>query len=262
VVSVAGGERACLPEIGYGGRLVRSERLKVGVALRLATVVTVGSRYLRDQLAPTPTRLLPLGVDCSLFYPPARPLSSDPPRLVQAASLVPVKDQATLLRAAALLQTRRVDFALEIAGAGPLEPDVCRLVEQLGIGARVSFRGALTHDELPGFYRDAAAFVLSSRHEAQCMAALEAAACGVPIVGTAVGVVPELVPDAAVAVPIGDHGALAAALEALLRDAARRRALADAAVAQVSAEFAVETCVERTRALYRELVRGQGLLLQ
>lgn len=295
VVSIAGGELAALPDIGYGGRLVRAERARVRLALRLADVVTAGSAYAcrmaEPYLAPRRQRgletaagrpetrdprpeaegraplqpaarspwRLPLGVDLSLFHPaPAAP-PAGPPRIVQAASLVPVKNQATLLRALALLRARGVPFAAEIAGEGPLEGELRALAGDLDLGEAVRFRGALPHDALPGFFHGAAAFALSSRHEAQCMALLEAAACGVPAAGSAVGALPELAPDAALAVTPGDHAALAGALETLLRDEALRGAMGGAAARIAAEEYGARRCAERARAVYAAAQRGRPI---
>src|SRR5262249_32111111 len=72
-------------------------------------------------------------------------------------------------------------------------------------------------------------FVLSSRHEAAGAVVLEAAACGVPVVGTAVGYVADWAPEQALAVPPRDPAALATAIGALLADRDRRERLAAAA---------------------------------
>jgi len=95
--------------------------------------------------------------------------------------------------------------------------------------------------------------VVSSRHEAGPVAMLEAAAVGVPTVGTAVGHVRDWAPDAAVAVPVGDAAALAGAIAELLRDDARRLAIARRAQELALREDADWTCA-RIEELYAELV--------
>jgi glycosyltransferase involved in cell wall biosynthesis len=245
VVSLAGGELVGLREIGYGDQLRLGNRLKVRVALGAATAVTAGSAYMADLARPW-LRLAalrrPLGVDLGLFSPGVGTLDHGPPRIVHVASLVPVKDQALLLRAAGLLHARRVAFRLDIAGAGPLEGQLRALAGRLGIAEQVRFLGAIEHDQLPNLYRGAAAFALSSRHEAQCMAALEAAACGVPVVGTAVGAIPELAPGGALPAPVGDAAALAEHLAGVLGDEGLGRRMGQAARARCEQAWGVEQC--------------------
>ena len=129
-----------------------------------------------------------------------------------------MKGQETLLRALALLRDDGLPVRLEIAGRGSLEGALRTLATELGIGGAVRLPGEQPYPRLPEFYGGAALYLQSSRHEAQGMAVLEAAACGIPLVGTDVGVLPELSPAAAVFVPVGDHRALADAVSGLLRD--------------------------------------------
>lgn len=260
VVSLAGGELVGLRVIGYGGQLAWTERAKVWLALRLASRITAGSRSLlslaAQRLGNSTDRLrrVPLGVDLGMFRPPA---ASAPavPRLIQVASLTLVKDQFTLLQSAALLREGGLDFGLEIAGSGPLESELRDLSATLGLGDVVAFRGDMRHEDLPTFCGAAAVFVQSSLHEAQGMAVLEAAACGVPVIGTRVGSVAEMEPEAAAAVPVGDAGALAGAVAGLISDTERRVGMGRAARELAEAEYSLERCVEQFRGLYAELCR-------
>jgi glycosyltransferase involved in cell wall biosynthesis len=265
VVSLAGGELVALPRIGYGDQLVAVERAKVGLALRLATVVAGGSRSTFDLASPwlrgrprECNRYLPLGVDTDTFRPLTTEKMVGPTRLVHVASLVPVKDQATLLRAVARLKPAETPWSLDLVGAGPLETGLRALAEDLGVARSVCFRGSIEHDRLPAVYQQADIFVLSSRHEAQGMAVLEAAACGVPVVGTRVGIIPELAPQAAVDVPIEDSAALGDAIDDLVRDPERRRALGDAARARAVEDFSLARSVERFRQVYCDITRSPG----
>jgi glycosyltransferase involved in cell wall biosynthesis len=210
LVSLAGGELACLRDIDYGDQRIAWERLKVGASLRLARGVSAGSRQLariaERHVMPRQPRVhqAPLGVDLDLFSPPNR--TSGGPRLLHVGALVPVKDQATLLRAFARVHQDCASATLEVVGDGPLRSRLERQAHDLGLDASVCFRGGVDHAELPSLYRAADACVISSRHEAQCMAALESAFCGVRVAGTRVGVLPELTGRV---VPVGDVDALA-----------------------------------------------------
>jgi glycosyltransferase involved in cell wall biosynthesis len=259
IVSLAGGELVGLRDIGYGGQLARSERWKVHMALRLARAVTAGSHYLMTLAAPKlpsgqreKLRLVPLGVDLDLFRPAVPPDVVTGARLVQVASLVPVKDQQMLLRAMALLKSMEVPVRLEIAGEGPRGSELRALANELGLSETVLFLGELPHPRLPRFYRGARLFLQTSQHEAQGMAVLEAAACGVPVVGTEVGVLPELSPRAALAVPVGDHLALAEAIAGLLKDPSRTSGMGTSARQSVETRFGLSETVRTFRNIYHE----------
>ena len=267
VVSLAGGELVALPEIGYGDQRVAWERLKVRASLRLASAVTAGSDYLLALAAAHmrgPQNRLhraPLGVDLDLFTPGPAPADAEPgvsacarlPRLVHVATLTRIKDQATLLRAFSSLRRRVPDATLDIVGDGPLRHDLEELAGELGVAQAVHFRGNVDHAALPGMYRAASAFVLSSRHEAQGMVAIEAAACGIPVVGTCVGVIPELAASADAVVPVGAVEALAEALFATHADADPRGRAQDMQE-RARVEFGLAPCVDRFRSLYAQVM--------
>jgi glycosyltransferase involved in cell wall biosynthesis len=259
VVSIAGGELARLRDIGYGGILRRLDRVKTRLALRMAGAVTAGSALALASAQPfLPARSasracrVPLGVDLTMFAPLGQPRNDGPARILHVASLCGVKDQATLLSAAAALRDRSYVFQLDIVGAGPLEPDLRSLARCLGLSENICWRGAVPHDQMPRAYQRADLFVLSSRHEAQGMVALEAAACGVPVVGTAVGVIPELGP-AARTIRVGDAGGLADGMAELVDDEPSRLRSGCAARERAIAEFSIELCTTRFLDLYREV---------
>lgn len=258
VVSVMGGELVALPDIGYGGQLSHINRWLVRVALRGATRVTVGSQavYRQAEAWVSPERLLrlPLGVDTQRFHPYAGPPGSVPwvgggIHLLQVASLVPVKDPATALRAMAIVSARRPDVHLHVVGDGPLRDSLRRLTQALGIEAHVTFHGAVPHERLPAYYRAAHLCVLSSRYESQSMVTLEAAACARTTVGTAVGLIPDLEP-ATRAVPVGDPNALAEALTAVLQDPSLPEAMGRACLQAVASDYTLTHTVARLQALY------------
>jgi glycosyltransferase involved in cell wall biosynthesis len=239
VVTADSGEFVALPEIDYGQQRQWQHRLAVALATRLATRVTVCSRLMERQAkrhgcAPT---VIPLGVD-SRKYPPS---SGEPTtstelrddhtwRLLHVASLNRVKDQPLLLDAFRRVvdSTAPQRVHLDIVGEDTLNGVIQARARTLGLTGDVTFQGWLASDELIPFYRRSDAVVITSRHEAACVVALEAAAAGVPVVGTSVGYLDDWSPHAAVVAP-RDAGALAEAITGLLRQPARRRELAAAA---------------------------------
>ncbi|MFN0091193.1 MAG: glycosyltransferase family 4 protein [Acidimicrobiales bacterium] len=256
VVHVAGGELVAFPELGYGGALGRGGRLIAAAALRGADRVTAPSEWMADHVRARGHRVhavIPLGVDLRRFsrghVPPA------PHHAVQVADLNPVKDQRTLLQAAAIVRAALPAFTLDVFGVDTLGGRLQRQAEELDLGGCVRFCGFVPSDQLAPHLRRAAVHVISSRHDAGPIAVLEAAACGAPTVGTRVGHgadLASLAEPAAVAVAPGDPEALAAALLDVLRDPPRRARLADAAAAWAEAHDARAGAAALTR-LYAEL---------
>jgi glycosyltransferase involved in cell wall biosynthesis len=260
LVSLAGGELVALRDINYGDQRIAWERLKVAASLRWASGVAAGSRQLAAMAdarlsaqgpgRQRPVHIAPLGVDLKLFSPaterPADLPRIEAPRLVHVGALTPVKDQAALLRALACVRRAGVPATLDIVGSGPLGSRLRRQSSELGLDGSVRFRGEIDHAELPSVYRAARALVMASRHEAQCMVGVEAAACGTPVVGTRVGVIPDLTRAVAA---VGDVDGLAAAIATRLSAPA-----AASSVKEVRATFGLEVCANRFRDLYASLV--------
>jgi glycosyltransferase involved in cell wall biosynthesis len=242
LIHVAGGELVALPEIAYGGRLGWRGRLREAVVLRAATVVSAASTPMVEALAHLgiAARRLPLGVDLNLWSPrdPVRRDLGEPARLIHAASLNRVKDQTTLLRALASLSQSGVQFEMDIVGEDTLQGEIQAQADRLGLSGRVTFHGFLPQRRLLRLVQQAHVMIMSSRHEAGPVAVLEAAAQGVPTVGTAVGHIAEWAPDAASAVPVGDWSALARAIAELLSDEDRRLRIAREALRRVTREDA------------------------
>lgn len=253
VVSVLGGELVGLREIDYGLQRSRFSRWIVGQALGADRVIVPGA-YIYELIDQAGYRVpaskivkLTLGVDAERFVPATTP--ADPHRLIHVGSLVPVKDQVTLLRAFALLDPRTT---LDILGTGTEQPTLSALCAELNIADHVRFLGAVAHPDLPQHYQQASIAILSSRHEAGALTTLEAAACGLPVVSTDVGIVRDY-PSIGITVPVGDAPALAHAIQMLLDDPARRQALAQSARATIERELTIQHTTAALRALYADL---------
>ena len=257
VVSVCGGELASVASIGYGGGLRRGTRQLALAALRGAHEVTVATEWMQAHVHAAGGRVgevVPLGADLRHFSPdPAVP--ERPHHLVHVAGLNRVKDQDLLLRAVAIAARAEPRITLTIAGGDTLGGHHARLAAELDIDDRISLAGHVPHEELAGALRGAALHVLTSHHDAGPLAVLEAAACGVPTVGTSVGHVADfhrLDPPGAVAIDGRDPHSLARAIVTLLADRTRRDALAARAQAWAAQHDARHTAASFD-ALYRRL---------
>jgi len=260
LVHVAGGELVWLPEVNFGARRILVRAL-ARLVLRHADVVTVASGMMHRLAceAGASPELVPWGVDTSRWIPQT-PRARDegrPARLVHVGSLAPVKDHLTLLRAVALLVEARQPIHVDLVGFDALEGAVQRTVVELGLEKHVTVHGFLSQTRTIRVVRDADIMLVTSRHEAGPVAMLEAAALGVPTVGTAVGHVRDWAPDLAVSVPVADPSALARAIGDLLADEPRRLAIARRAQRAALREDADWTCARFEQLYARAIANGE-----
>jgi glycosyltransferase involved in cell wall biosynthesis len=252
VVSIGGGELVWLPAIRYGGIRTLRSRITMSATLRTASAVSAPSMYvMRSATGIRPDiQWLPTGVDTTIFRGSIERTCDASWRLVHVAGLNEVKNQETLLRAVRQVADVFPHVILDCIGVDALNGRVQAIARSLGITDRVRFHGVRTVDEIVPFYHKAHLFVQSSLHESMGAAVLEASAAGVPTVGTNVGIVAEMAPRAAVAVPVSDPGALAKGIVELLGNSRRREALALAAQ-----DFARTYNADWTAAQFEELYR-------
>lgn len=148
-----------------------------------------------------------------------------------------------------------------IAGEGPLGGTLADEAGRLGVADRVVLLGRVNDADLKACYHACDVFALPSveRSEAFGIVQLEAMACGKPVINTRLdSAVPHVSLDGltGLTVPPGDPAALAAALNALLDDPARRAAMGAAARQRVREEFSAELMARHTLEVYREVVAG------
>jgi len=178
------------------------------------------------------TVVIPCGVDTALFRPGdraearARIGTGDTPLVVYVGRIAPIKGLATLLDAIAQLRARASAVRLLIVGGEADEPvsgheaEIRQRVEALGLRDVVRFVGAQPQEVLRDYYLAADVTVLPSYYESFGMVALEAMACGSPVIGSRVGGLATTVRDGVTGflVPDGDATALAERLDAVMAD--------------------------------------------
>lgn len=252
VVTCDSGEFVELPEIGYGSQRTPRGRSAVREACSHSSQVHVCTSFMRAQASRhgVETIVIPLGIAAGAGLP-LRHKRGEGLRLLQVASLSPVKNQAALIEAVALL-ARDIDVRLDLAGedtlGGLLQARAC----ELGVADRVAFHGFVPNDQLAPLFAAADLYVQSSRHEAAAVSVLEAAAAGVPVVGTRVGYVADWSPDRAAAVDAATPQALADAIRTLHGDRERAATISAAAGAWVRAHDADWTAAQFEQ-LYQQL---------
>jgi len=171
--------------------------------------------------------------------------------LMHISNFRPVKRVLDVVRAFAHVRSA-LKSVLVFVGDGPERPAAEELVADLGLGRDVRFLGKV--DAVADLLRCADLFLLPSESESFGLAALEALACGVPVVGTNVGGLPEVVPeDAGALVPLGDVEQMAKRALAILGDPNRLRTVREAAV-RAAARFSADQVVPMYEDLYRRVL--------
>lgn len=165
------------------------------------------------------------------------------------ARLQPEKNPLLLVQAFAALNNPQTHLIM--LGEGGLKGKLAAYVREQGLEHRVSLLG--NRNNVPEYLAASDIFVLSSNWEGNPLAVMEAMAAGLPVVGTAVGGVPELVESGrqGILVPPGDCAAFTRAMQALLDDPGKRKGMANAAQARATAEFNVDRMVQGYESIYR-----------
>ncbi len=250
VVNYRGGEAKA-----YLQRSFRWVRPSLGKAAEVA----VPSGFLQSVFAEfgVETRVIPNIVDLELFRPSPDRQYHEHPVLVITRNLEAIYDIDTALRALALLVERGVDAEVRIAGSGPLEAELRAQAQALGVAKQVHFLGRLDRQAIVKLYADADIMLNPSRVDNMPNSVIEALACGLPVVSTAVGGVPYIVEHehTALLVPPGDAEAMATAVQRLCREPELGPCLRENGIRAVK-DYAWPTVRPQWLEVYRELVEA------
>ena len=242
------------------GRISAERRIGLACDQIIATCSDEASELAALGVPPRQISVVPCGVDVESFHPQgAAAVRSGRPRLLVIGRLVERKGIATAIAAL----TNLPEAELVVAGgpeAGQLgaDPEYRTLREtavRQGVADRVVFTGSVTRADMPVLIRSADVVVCVPWYEPFGIVPLEAMACGVPVVASAVGGLTDTVVDRATGwlVPPRDPVVLASALRALLADPARRAAMGAAARDRVEQWYSWPRVAEQTEAIYRRL---------
>ena len=249
-VTLVGQDKSYLPATRYG--LTRSDG------------VTAVSQHLADETNRLLCRecdisVIPNFVDTERYAP--RPCAEtralygekDEKILMHVSNFRPVKRAGDVVRIFAKV-ARHLPARLVLAGDGPDRPRAESVAQELGVGSRVHFLGQ--QDAIEGLLACADLFLLPSETESFGLAALEAMACGVPPVASAVGGLPEVVEDgrSGILCPVGRVEEMAERATALLSDPAAHRAMSEAARLRAVERFDRSIGIAAYESVYRELL--------
>jgi N-acetyl-alpha-D-glucosaminyl L-malate synthase BshA len=196
--------------------------------------------------------VIPNFVDVDRFTPAPRP-APHAPVIAHVSNFRPLKRLDDVVEVFARVRAAR-PARLRLIGDGPDRPRIQAAIAARGLAADVELLGERT--DLPALLPGADVFLLPSEVESFGLAALEALSCGVPVVASAVGGLPEVIADGEVGFlrPVGDVAAMAEAVERLLDDEALRRRMGRAARRLAETRFALGPAVDRYLSLYRRVL--------
>lgn len=245
LVSLIDDELACLPDIGYGQQIDDASSHRIHSVLENADVIIAPSPYIQQLLATIWPSLavrcvvVPFGVDTD-FFEAATSTINRHQDFISVGLLTPEKDFETML----MLISHLPGATLRIYGDGPFKNALTERITVMKLADRVQLAGYMPHQRMPDIYRSARFLLVTSRYAASTVAALEAMACGTGVIGTPVGLLPELCATA----PIGD-------LEALQRIIIKRNRTQSVVQRQrhrwmIQQSYTVQHMVERLHEFY------------
>jgi len=245
---------------GHADTFFRSAPAHVLRALASADLRVTPSGYLHRVFSKYQlnAHVIPNIVDLSRFrFAPVRDVDNAP-HLIVTRNLEAIYDIPTALRAFRRVRAVFPAATLTVAGSGPDLAALQRLVSSLGLQDCVTFPGRIDNADIPQLYATADCMLNPSTVDNMPISILEAMACGVPVVSTDAGGIPDLVDSGRTGwlVPVGDDAAMADRAIALLHDRPARIAMCEAARTHVDA-FAWPTVRAQWLAAYRSVARAR-----
>ena len=236
-------------------------KMQTQVARRLPRVLTVSESskgdIARDHRVPAERiHVVPVGVDPELFSP-VPSLARVPGRLITTASAdVTMKGLSFLLEAVAKLRTER-HVELTVIGRAVRDSAASRAISELGLDDAVSFVSGVTDRRIVELYAEAELAVVPSLYEGFSLPAIEAMSCGVPLVSTTGGALPEVAGthgETCFLTEPGDAEALAAVVRVALDDPEGRARVGSAGRQRVVSQWSWRHTAERTVEQYRAVL--------
>ena len=203
------------------------------------------------RIPPSRMRVIHNGIDTEIFSPSDAVKRSEDTILMVMSRDTYVKGLRFLLEALAELR-KKYDVKLAVVGRTLGDGLTEKLMDKLGVTAQVRFYDQIETDELVRLYRTAAVVAVPSTYEGFGLPAAEAMACGVHVVSTTAGALPEVVGDAGILIPPADSAAITQALACLLDNPDKRREYSQAGRKRIVENFNWKLAAGRTVEVYKE----------
>jgi len=241
-------------------------RMQVRVVKQLPAVLTVSHNSKVDinaqmQVPLDRLTVVPVGVDHTVFRPYDDVVKKKGRLMVTTSSDVPMKGLVPLLEAVAKLRTER-DIDLIVIGRPREKGRVALAMERLGLNDIVTTISGVSDEALARLYGEAEIAVVPSLYEGFSLPAIEAMSCGVPVIATTGGALPEVVGvsgETGLLVEPNSPDALVAAIARLLDDATLRERLGRAGRQRVIERFTWQVTAKGTAACYDAILGGHPL---
>jgi colanic acid/amylovoran biosynthesis glycosyltransferase len=238
-----------------------SLRMRLSKCKFIASISQFNVEYLRKTCGNSVAdlcRVVHCGIDVEKFSSVSR--QPEPGRIVCVCRLSPKKGLDIAIRACAKLRDNNVKFQFEIAGDGPQRQAIEELIKSLNLADHVKLLGARPNDQLTEMFSRASVFLMpcvktpDGDMDGIPVAMMEAMACEVPVVSTAISGIPELLEDGKTGrlAPEEDIDALAQILQELLEDMDKIKQFGKAARERVLTDF----CISENAAKLRELIKN------
>jgi len=233
-------------------------KMQKEVARQLSHIVTVSECSKIDiahefSINLSKFRVVPNGINKEFFYPVQNGARPENSIIVTNSADTPLKGLRYLLEAVSLVRKKQ-SVKLTVIGEPKKNGTIHKLVAELGIGDVVHFTGRIENEEFAGYYSNATIAVVPSLYEGFGLPAAEAMACGVPLISTSGGALPEVVGDAGIIVPPADADSLAREIMYLFNHPDKRKKMSQAGIERVDSIFNWSKAARDMVDVYREAI--------
>jgi glycosyltransferase involved in cell wall biosynthesis len=250
---------------GHAKDIYTSNQAQLAEKIARAKFVVTCTRYNRDylqKLAPAGKQVHAVyhGIDLKLFSSNGHHITARKPyTILTVARFVEKKGLPTILHALADLRRQGIDFRYVLIGTGDEEKKIRSLIRELNLDPVTELTGSLPHEQVLEHFRNADLFVLGCRvaatgdRDGVPNVLVESMAMGVPVVGTTISALPELITheETGLLVPPEDAGALGAAILRMLTDAELRARVIPAARKKVEQDFDNRVLIRKLGQIYK-----------
>lgn len=232
--------------------------MQLKVARKFSHIITV-SEFTRKDIAKefsldeNKFRVVHNGIINEYFYPKQNGPRPENSLIVTNSADTPLKGLNFLLEAVAEIRKKQ-PIHLTVIGQPKKDGIIENLVTKLGVSDIVHFTGRIDNEEFADYYAKSTIAVVPSLYEGFGIPAAEAMACGVPLISTSGGALPEVVGDAGIIVPPADSKALADAITRLLNSPEERKKYAQAGLERVRLVFSWKKAAQEVAEVYHEAI--------